>query len=177
MTGAKGALVWQVYDLWRTARLNYKYFCVMLRRVQNESKLFEILIAITAPGSALAGLFLWNTPIGRNAWMALLVVAAIFGFLKPWFQHGERIAKYEKLVSGYQTLDHDMARLASSIERDQGYLPAHQDRFREAFERKGVLVQAEAETRIRKRVRRKCQEEVLKELPIDNFYIPPGTSI
>jgi hypothetical protein len=167
--------VWEVYDLWRTARLNHKYFCELLRRVQLESKVVEIVVAVAAPGSAIAAFAFWDEPAGQKAWKALLIIAAIVGFLKPWFGHEKRIAKYAKLVDGYQTLDHDLMKLSLSIHRDQQYNRAHQDQFRDALERKGVLVKEEAEVRLRKSLRRKYQQEVSTELPTDSFHIPPET--
>jgi len=83
--------VWGVDDLLRTARLNVKYYSARLAFFQRCNFLLELVLAITAPSSAVAGLWFWKTSTGEFAWTTLGVVAALAAVLKPLLQLDKKV--------------------------------------------------------------------------------------
>lgn len=61
---ANNNAVWDIYDNYRTARLNVKYHCIRLERLEKWNSVLEILVAITAPGSVISGLWFLKTQSG-----------------------------------------------------------------------------------------------------------------
>lgn len=75
--------VWDVYDEYRTARLNVKYHAGLLRRQKRISFWLELTLAISAPTSAVAGLWFWQSDIGAILWRIFAVIAAFAAIVKP----------------------------------------------------------------------------------------------
>ena len=57
--------VWNVYDLYRTARLSVCYYSAKLNRFLWYNYLIEYILAITASSSAIAALWFWEHPVGE----------------------------------------------------------------------------------------------------------------
>jgi len=164
--------VWDVYDLLRTARLNVKYYSRRLAVIERDNFLLELVIAISAPSSAIAGLFFWDTEAGELVWKGFGILAALFAVIKPLLKLTEKIKKYEETLTGYKTLDNDLQLIVSQIKQKQGYSSSLQKEFNKAFERKKLLVTSEAERQEDISLKRKLQEEVCIELPKSHFFIP-----
>jgi hypothetical protein len=85
--------VWTVYDKLRTACLNVKYYSRRLRSLERWNFALEFLLSATAPSSAIAALFFWNTEYGQTAWKYLAIVAAITAVAKPLLNLAKRIKR------------------------------------------------------------------------------------
>ncbi len=81
--------VWDVYDLYRTARLNVCYYSTKLNRFQSYNFLIEITLAITASSSAVAALWFWEHPVGEIVWKILGVISALLAVSKPILKRGQ----------------------------------------------------------------------------------------
>ena len=165
--------VWDVYNLYRTARLNVKYYSSKLHNVQRENFIIEVILAVTLPASAIAGLWFWETEIGKDIWQYLLILSAILAALKPFLKLMDRIQKLEEIVSGYRSLEHDLQKLSISIKQDEKYTQKHKSKLNEALDRKGVLVQNAPKSKTDEKLRKQCRIKVSKELPSKSFYLPP----
>jgi len=75
--------VWDVYDLYRTARLNIKYYSHLLTHWKRLNTWLECSLLIFAPSSAIAGIFFWQTPCGAIVWKWLIVITAVIASIKP----------------------------------------------------------------------------------------------
>ncbi|MCU7940440.1 MAG: hypothetical protein KZQ64_13665 [gamma proteobacterium symbiont of Bathyaustriella thionipta] len=75
--------VWDVYDLYRSARLNAKYYSALLHQTEKRNFILEFILLLTAPSSAVAGLWFWDSLIGQEIWKYMGIVAAITAVLKP----------------------------------------------------------------------------------------------
>ncbi len=69
--------VWKVYDQLRTARFNEKILTHRLKCLILGNRILEIILAISAPFSAIAGLWFWNTDTGQIVWRYFGIIAAI----------------------------------------------------------------------------------------------------
>lgn len=175
MNNKKNHPVWQVYDEYRTARLNVKFYSYKLYRVSMINKTFEILLAISAPSSAVAGLWFWNYAYGQIAWKYLGILTAFVAVLKPIFSLQNSIKKYEEVLAGYQGLEYDLFKIKVQIENREVYDEELKSDYCKALDRKRELVIKEPEVsgdKSHKNLLERLQNEVNEELPASRFYIP-----
>src|SRR5207245_5278482 len=83
--------VWEVYDLRRTCRLNVKYYQRLGEKLATQNFRIELILAITAPSSAVAGLVFWQTQTGKIIWGMLGFVAAFLAVAKPLLHLTDKI--------------------------------------------------------------------------------------
>lgn len=167
--------VWSVYDKLRTACLNVKYYSRRLQALERLNFAIEVVLAATAPSSAIAVLWFWNTDYGQIAWKYLAGIAAVLAIIKPFLNLPKRIKSYEGVLAGYRMLEYDLREIRSLIEQKKKYDQALQLEFRKATQREKSLIAQNPETRECGRVKRKCEREVLAQLPSDSFFVPEET--
>lgn len=169
---ANNNAIWDIYDNYRTARLNVKYYCHRLVTFERWNTFFEIVIAIAAPSSAISGMWFLKNNSGLDLWKYLSAAAAIAGILKPFFKFGHKIKFYEQTLSGYRALEYDLYEIILKI-RDEGtYSPASKKMFEAAMKKKKVLVTNPPENNPNKKLIVKLEKEILAELPTESFYFP-----
>lgn len=164
--------VWTVYDKLRTARLNVKYLGRRLHHVESVNFWLELTLLATAPTSAVAGLWFWQSESGRLIWQYMGVIAAIVAVAKPLLALTKRIKEYENVLSGYRTLEYDLMEIKASIEQKHKYDAAMQVELKKALQREKSLVAKNPEARENSNVKRICEEEVRNELPPNCFFVP-----
>jgi hypothetical protein len=172
MTKREDHPVWTVYDKLRSARLNVKYYGARLQRIERANLTIEYILLATAPSSAIAGLWFWNTEFGKPIWQSLGVLAAIAAVAKPPLNFTKRIKDYEGILVGYRTLEYDLMEIKTLIEQRGKYDQTLQSEFKKALQREKTLVAKTPETRENKKVKRACEEEVRRELPAERFFVP-----
>jgi hypothetical protein len=164
--------VWTVYNKLRTARLNVKYYCRRLETAERTNFTIELLLLITAPTSAIAGLWFWNTDYGRITWKCLGIAAAVAALLKPLLALTKKIKDFESVVAGYRTLEYDLREIQDLIVQRGKYDASLQGDFKKALQREKALVGRTPETRENSAVKAECEAEVRRELPDDSFFVP-----
>lgn len=164
-------VLWDVYDNYRTARLNVKYYSARLDKLVRCDQAMEIVIAISAPGTVLA-IWLLKSDIGSFIWQACGVIAAVTGIVKPFFKMGQKIKFFEQTLSGYRGLEYDLYEILLKIKDDESYSPACRKMFDAAMKKKRVLVTSPPENTQDKKLVARLEAEVIKENPKDSFYIP-----
>jgi len=165
-------LIWEVYDNYRTVRLNVKYYAERLEKFVRWNMTFEIGIAISAPGSVVSGLWFLKNETGIVAWQCIAAVTAILAFLKPFFRFTHQIKKYEQTLSGYRSLDQDLYEVTLQIKNDEAYSPAAKKMFAAALKKMKILVAAPPERKYNTALVAKLVNAVNEELPKDSFYFP-----
>src|SRR4051812_14402793 len=94
-----------IYDAYRTALLNRKYYGHRLEWTRRFSFWSEILIAIGATSSGgVAGLAIWGSITGQYVWLWISGIATIISVIKPAFQFGKSIENYTKLYAGHTNI-------------------------------------------------------------------------
>lgn len=164
--------VWDVYDKYRTARLNVKYYSSRLHRLNIASKTFDITLAITAPSSAISGLFLFDIQFFAQAWKWFGAASAVIAFLKPFLKLGDSIKKHEEYLSGYRSYFLDLDKLKLEISQKRSYNSMMKSRFMDILEKRKVLFESTPDLQENKRLKRRLDAEVRSEYPVDSFYIP-----
>jgi hypothetical protein len=164
--------IWNVYDKLRTARLNVKYYSRRLEQIERENFWIELILLVTAPTSAIAGLWFWSTEYGSLVWKYLGVIAAVAAILKPLLALTKKIKDFESVVGGYRTLEYDLVEIKDLIQQRGKYDSSMQADFRKAQQREKALVGKTPETRENPKVKKQCEAEVRRELPDNYFFIP-----
>lgn len=172
MTDPQEHPVWGVYDFYRTARLNVKYYSARLHRIELMNKRIELCIAITAPGSGLAAF----SDIIPYLWQVLLFIASVAAIAKPVLMLPKKIKEYESYLSSYRGLAHDLFEISELISQKNEYDQELQSDYRKALKRRKVLAITDPETTHDRALIEKLQAEVNKELPPEKFFVPENTA-
>lgn len=164
--------VWIVYDLYKTARLNVKYHAARLGQVERYNLAVEVLIAVTAPTSAITGLWLLETPAGQALWKYVAALAAVAAVLKPLLRLPQRIKNFEQTLSGYRALEYDVEQIVNRIKSEGAYSKACKAMLDEAQKKKKSLVVNPPENNQDKKLIERLYSEVNAELPMQSFFVP-----
>jgi len=164
--------IWDIYDNYRTARLNVKYYAARLHSLERWNTFLEIMVAIAAPGSAVSGIWFLKTQSGLLVWKIVSAVAGVSGFMKPFFKLGQRIKFFEQTLSGYRGLEYDLYAIVLRIREEESYSAACKKMFEAAMAKKKSLVTSPPETSQNKRLIEKLYLEVVSEIPKDSLYLP-----
>lgn len=162
--------VWDVYNEYRTARLNIKYLGKQLIYLRRKNSIIEISLALSA-SSGFASLWLWQGAIGGVIWKTIGAITTTLAIVKPILKLPSKISEKEELLTGYKTLHYDLEKIIRFINQTHNYDENLQKQFNESMERKGILVLKDNES-IDEKLRNQCELEVIKELPANQFYIP-----
>lgn len=165
--------VWDVYDEYRTTRLSCKYYSARLGQHERWQFWMEMILAATAPGSAIAGWALWGDDRGKWVWMILMGVSALLAIMKPLLRLYEKAETLEAVTMGYNQLDNDYKKLVIAIRQEKNLTPALQDEFRTLMDRARDLRGKEVVERVPdKKLRSQFEAEVARELPVESFFVP-----
>ena len=164
--------VWDVYDLLRTSRLNIKYYSYKLSGLERSNFLVELIVAITAPSSSIAGLFFWDSDYGQYIWKILGILAAVFSVVKPLLNLTDKIRKYSETLIGYRVIFNDLQSIMYQIKQKGEFTDLLQKDFNRVLELKKEISINEPEIVEDENLKDRFQNEVLVEFPTENFFIP-----
>jgi hypothetical protein len=164
--------VWEVYDLQRIVALNSAYWTAKYIFLSRWNFLLEYSLLATAPTSAVAGLFFFQTTVGAIIWKYALAITAFLGVAKPLLQLSKKLEKLNEIVLGYRYLGYDLREIGNQIRRKKQYDSAVAKEFLQAQKKMQSISQQEPIDRIDEKLRDKCYAKVLEEFPTDNFFIP-----
>ena len=163
--------VWSVYDELRTARLNVKYLQFEIGRLKFFDRWSEVIIAVATTSSVGSFWFLQST-VGAQFWKTAGAIAVVLSIIRPILKFADQIQAKEKLLTSYCVLDHDLHCICMEIRHRQKYDNELHKGFLESMNRKAELVKANTHSDVKPRLRKKCEEIVLGELPMASFYVP-----
>lgn len=163
--------VWDVYDELRTARLNVLYYESQLKTLTRLNTTIEWLLAV-ATSSTVAGSWLWKSEIGGYAWKALGVIAVFLAIGRPILNFTNKIKRKSETLGAYRELDHDFLNLKIKISQNRKYDSTLKKEFQTLLKKKGEIIKKYKDEYVNQKLRSRCSEQVNKELPADNFYIP-----
>lgn len=163
--------VWDVYDEFRTARFNVRYYERKLTCLQRKNYLVELVLALSV-SSGVAGLWMWETAVGGIIWKALVTAAAFLAVVKPLAKLADQVQRKSEVLAGWRLLDYGLRKLTVQISQYMKYNDEMRNRFLSLMDTKAVIVQAEPLESIDERLRRRCFDQVNKELPSENFFVP-----
>jgi hypothetical protein len=165
-------LLQEIYELQCTSRMNAIYYGKRLGALQRESFIMEVVTAVTASGSGVAALTLWNQGAGQVAWQALALVAAVVAVVKPLRAPSKRIEVFTRQQQGYHANYFALKKLGFLIRQAGIVTDDHRKRYDTVYDRH-VQLNTEDEQTPDEALRREAQEAVRKELPSAAFWWPP----
>jgi len=165
--------VWNVYDQLKTARLNVLYYEHKLHNTETIMITSQVILAAAVPSSAIAGFEIWDFWLGEYAWEIFVSFSSFVAFIQPFLGLPKKAKKYSVLIDGYKTLYYDLQDIRHKIEEDKTYNTQHKKLFKTAKDRRKKLEVRETGIKLNKRLQKKYQEAVKKELPGKSFYLPP----
>jgi hypothetical protein len=165
-------LLTEIYELQCTSRMNAIYYARRLGALQKEAFAMEIFTAVTASGSGIAALTLWQEPGWKLLWQGLALLAAIVAIVKPLRAPGKRIEVFTRQQQGYHANYFALKKLAFDIRQAVAVGDEHRKRYDTVYDRH-VQLNTEDEQTPDEALRREAQEAVRKELPSAAFWWPP----
>jgi hypothetical protein len=164
-------LVEALWDHARTARMSELYYGQALRRLTAQNFWIELLIAITASGSGIAGWAVWQGKLGATTWGCIAGLAAVIAVAKPLLGLDRRIRSASSQQQMYRTLLGNVENLVFDIQQSETVTAEHRrrnQRIREALrqasdnddpapDRDGLLV---------------LQNQVNEEMPPASLWVP-----
>jgi hypothetical protein len=164
--------IWDVYNELRTARLNVKCLECKIKGLRRKSTILEVIVAISGT-SSIGGFWFLQNDFGTTAWKTLGALAVVIGAVKHIFPFGERRLKKERLAAGYRMLEHELQCIRVGIKERRAYDDVAKGEFRIALRNKKELIGQSDDEPCSNRIIKKCRISIDRELPVDEFYIPP----
>ena len=115
MVGNKTERMWQIYDWLRTSRLSQLYYEDSLRKWTRAVKAHDIVIALSGVASPIAFWQHSSSPILRQGWFWLTLIAALLAMLKPILRWENNLRLYSELHIHYSDLYLDLKCLCEDI--------------------------------------------------------------
>ena len=164
------ARVLTLYDDYRTALMNAKYYGRKIEVLTRITLVFDIGTALAASG-AFAGLTFWNDGIGKNAFSVLLGCTAAISALRPFLRLPDKISRYSKLYYGYMEVFYRIQGLTADM-RAAGRVDAeHLRKATDAAERfRALELEGDAYQDSSKLLR--YQDEVNLAIPVESLWLP-----
>jgi methyl-accepting chemotaxis protein len=159
-----------LYDQYRTASLNRKYYGCRLQAIRGWNNFFEIAIAI-GTSSVVGGWSLWHTGVGSTIWTILGGVTALLAIVKPFLQLSKQVERYTKLFIGYGDAFYDFELLVNEIGRIRRYNDEIDAAFRKTIDRLKQLA-ADDDPQPNHKLVKDCTGEVNREIPPDRLWWP-----
>ena len=160
--------VWDVYAQYRTARFNVHYYEKRLSILKRWNFTIESIIALSVP--TIAGLWVWSTTIGSIFWQSLTALAAILAIVKPLLGLSNKIQENSEVLTKWRVLDGEFQKLTISISQYRRYDETMRDQFLKILETKTTITEPTEEPI--STICKKCIEQVNRELPSEDFFIP-----
>ena len=159
-----------LYDLYRNALMNEKYFGNRLEFYRRANRAIEILLAITASG-AVGSWAVWDTTLGTYVWKALGALSAILAIVKPIIQLSKQVELHSKVYIGYCSLYFDLKSLVNEIQRTHTFTKELRRDQRQASDRYRHLA-LQVDFPPKRKLLLKCWEEVNRQIPPRDLWMP-----
>jgi len=163
--------VWGVYDEYKAARFNVRYYERQLDKLRRRNLLIELALALSA-SSVFAGLWFWETAVGGIIWKVLATLAAFLAVYKPIVRLSDQVQQKSEILTNWRLLDDGLQQLVLSISQYRKYDDEMRNSFFTLMKTRTTIIQKEPTEGVDDRLRNKCFEQVNKELPPDNFFVP-----
>lgn len=160
-----------LYDNYRTAMMNRKYYGYKLAEIKKYNLIFEITIALGTASSGVAAWTIWKYGTGEKVWGIIIAVAVVLAFLKPFLKLSNLVERYSTLFIGYGDVAYDLKTIVSKVKIHRNFNKELDDAYIASLERSKQLASRD-DPKLNKKLVRKCYDEVNKEVPQNELWIP-----
>jgi len=155
----------ELYDDYRTARLNEKYYGWRLASVQRGALYIDVLVAVgTVITFILIGIEVCAAALPPVILPLLAGASALAAVVKPFFCFEKKVERYAKLVGDYGAQTVELKRIVGRTQTQRGLTNELREKIENVRDALGRLVPLDDPRPSRKRLE-KLQEEVNKEIP------------
>ena len=159
-----------INDGYRTAAMNRQYYACRLTTTQRLVTTLDVVAAVAASGT-IAAWASWQTGAGATLWKALAGFAAVVTTVKPFLRLSKDVERYSELVIGYAAVYFDLKQLVEDVRTEQSLSEASWSRYQAVRQRtKDLGIKDDLVPK--KRLHRRCYEQVKKEIPQDTLWWP-----
>jgi hypothetical protein len=164
------ARIVELYDYYRSALMSAKYYGRKIELLKRIALAIDIGTALAASGS-FAGLAIWKSDIGRNAFSLVLGCTAILSALRPVLRLPDKIGRYSKLFYGYMEVFYRIQALTADIRAAGRADPEHLRKAADTAERfRALELEGDAYQDSKKLL--KYQDEVDVAIPVERLWLP-----
>jgi hypothetical protein len=158
-----------LYNDYRTACLNKKYYGCRLQTTQHWNLGFEIIIALGATGTGIGGWTFFQQYPG--VWALLAGASAVLALVKPIIQLSTKIERYGRLYGEFSKLSATLQTVVDEV-RAAGTLS--EDQYQIYKKAKGTFSELakEDEPRPQRQLILRLQDEVDREIPPETLPMP-----
>jgi hypothetical protein len=161
-----------MYDTYRTAAMNEKYYANRLTHLTNWNRYYEIALAI-GTSTAIAAWAIWEqNSWARVFWAVFSGLITLLAIIKPFLKMPEGIEKYSTLHTGYRALYLNLHSIVSTIRRKSAVTSEVQQLFDAAQDQYRSLALNDA-VNINQKIVNQCQQAVIREIPVESLWYPP----
>lgn len=162
--------VWAVYNELRTARLNTKFEqhkLVGLKRFQ----FWSDLIIKASAASSIGGLSFMKMDPWALIWSVVGAVAVLLQIVQGCLRLDRSIATKQKSITAYSIFETQLTEIRYQVQQKGAYSKELQAKFNTVFRGKAELMKA-GDSEVDDKLVRRLQEEVNRELPAEDFFVP-----
>jgi len=160
----------QIYDAYRKALLNRKYYGCQLGAYRRLNRTSDIVLAIATPGMVGAWA-VWHTQTGQLLWGVIAGSVSLLAVVKPIFNWPKEIDRYSRLHAAHTVQFYTLKQLVDDIEIAGEITAAMEKLFNESRAQYTELAKDD-DVPAKKRLANRCEKEVLREIPSDRLWIP-----
>jgi hypothetical protein len=164
------ARIAELYDFYRTALMNAKYYGRKLQMLKRVALVIDIATALAASG-AFAGLAVWKGDIGKNVFSLVLGLTAVLAAVRPVLQLPDKIGRCSKLSYGYMEVFYRIQILTAEIRAAGRVAPEHLQRVTDVMDRFRAL-ELEGDAYQNPKRLLKYQDEVDVAIPVERLWLP-----
>lgn len=161
----------QIYNWYRTARLNVLYYEESLKRWGRAVRTHDALIALSGTSSPIAFWQRSNEPLLHQIWFYLTLFAAGSAVLKPVLRWENKLTLFAELHTHYCDLYMDLKCLIEDVAFAQDLNTKSNSVFEQCRNRFKEISKKEPPEN-KRRIRR-LEEQVKKEININDYWFPP----
>lgn len=162
--------LWYLYNSYRDAAMNRKYYGVCLNRTRRLATVLDALVAV-GTSTAVGGWVIWKDSAGAATWGVLSGLAAVIALVKPLLKLTEKVERYSKLFVGHGEVLYDLKAAVAAVAAAGDYPESLSTKVDGAIERFKRLAESD-DPQPDKRLIRRAFEEVKKEIPVESLWVP-----
>jgi hypothetical protein len=161
----------QIYNWYRTARLNVLYYEESLKQWGWTVRIHDVLIALSGAGSPIAFWQRSPEPLLHQAWFYLTLFAAGSATLKPVLRWENKLTQFTELHTQYCDLYMDLKCLVEDVTAARDLNDEYNSVFehcRTKFKELGKKEPLEDKRKIKR-----LEQQVIREIDINDCWLPP----
>ncbi len=166
----KSERVFQIYNWYKTARLNVLYYEISLRKWTWAVQAHDVLVALSGAASPIAFWQRSSYPLLGQFWFYLTLLAGLSAVLKPILRWEKKIILFSELHTHYCDLYMDLKCLCEDVAAANDLSSKHDSLFQHYRDSFKALERKEP-PQDDKKVHR-LQEKVNREININKCWFP-----